>query len=323
MTHFQTTDAVAASDRVPYWVDLICSTYVQLECEPGADGRFTGSIAHQRLPGLELTTIRSSSQRVCRTPRAISASSDRYVLVSVQIRGQGRISQDGRQAILAPGDFAIYDSTRPYTLDFGEDFEERVLKVRADALGTLVRGIEALTAARVSGRAGAGRLLIDMVRSLQSEADVLPAPAAAAVSTGVLNLLAAGLQTLPACRQGVERSALEAYHLARIKGFIDQNLGDSSLSIEKVAARLEMSTGHLHRLFKAEAASPSQYLWSRRLERCGRDLVAPQLARVPVSEIAFRWGFNDAAHFSRAFRERYGCAPREWRRQALAQPAPA
>jgi AraC-like DNA-binding protein len=32
-----------------------------------------------------------------------------------------------------------------------------------------------------------------------------------------------------------------------------------------------------------------------------------------VSEIAYGRGFNDAAHFSRAFRDRFDCSPREWR----------
>jgi AraC-like DNA-binding protein len=35
-----------------------------------------------------------------------------------------------------------------------------------------------------------------------------------------------------------------------------------------------------------------------------------------VTDIAFSWGFNDAAHFSRAFRARFGCSPRALRAQA-------
>ena len=46
-----------------------------------------------------------------------------------------------------------------------------------------------------------------------------------------------------------------------------------------------------------------------------RDLLEPRLAGRPVAEIAYGRGFNDAAHFSRAFRERFGCSPREWRQQ--------
>jgi AraC-like DNA-binding protein len=32
-----------------------------------------------------------------------------------------------------------------------------------------------------------------------------------------------------------------------------------------------------------------------------------------ISNIAYGCGFNDAAHFSRAFRARFGCAARELR----------
>ena len=38
----------------------------------------------------------------------------------------------------------------------------------------------------------------------------------------------------------------------------------------------------------------------------------PRLARSSLSEIAFSWGFNDASHFSRSFRERHGMSPRDW-----------
>ena len=35
-----------------------------------------------------------------------------------------------------------------------------------------------------------------------------------------------------------------------------------------------------------------------------------------VSEIAFAWGFNDASHFSRAFKQRFGMSPKEYRARA-------
>jgi len=51
----------------------------------------------------------------------------------------------------------------------------------------------------------------------------------------------------------------------------------------------------------------------RRLDATRRDLCDPALAARSISEIAFAWGFNDAAHFSRAFRARFGRSPRELR----------
>ncbi|MBI3376628.1 MAG: helix-turn-helix domain-containing protein [Betaproteobacteria bacterium] len=36
-----------------------------------------------------------------------------------------------------------------------------------------------------------------------------------------------------------------------------------------------------------------------------------------ICDIAYRWGFNDPTHFGRAFRERFGQSPREFRQSAL------
>ncbi len=314
MSHTLTTDDVAPDQRLAYWIDMICTTYVQLECDTNERSEFRGSILSHKLPGLDVSMVNSRAQRVMRTPRDISRASDDCFIVSIQMQGHGVISQDGRDAVMSPGDFAIYDSTRPYVLNFGDDFEEIVLKLSGDQLRSLVRNTEGLTATTVSGRAGAGHLLINMIRTLQEEADNLMPASAAAVSHGVVNVLVAGLMSLPAC-QSAYLSSMSAYHVARIKQRIDDRIHEPALTIESIAAELGMSAGHIHRLFKSEPMSPSQYVWSRRLEACSRDLLDPRRTNVSVAEIAFSWGFNDAAHFSRAFRERFHFSPREWRRQ--------
>ncbi|MGA0611990.1 helix-turn-helix domain-containing protein [Caldimonas sp. KR1-144] len=313
MSQLLTTDVVSPPQRAAFWTDLICATYVKLECDPLEKGSgFAGSILRHQLPGLDVSVVKSRSQRVMRTPRTISTASDDYFIVSLQTHGGGTIIQDGREAVLSPGDFAIYDSTRPYTLRFDDDFGEIVLKMRGDHLRSLVRDTHKLTATTVCGRTGAGRLLIEMINTLQTEVDSLVPASAGAVAEGIVNLLVAGLRSLPACRN-VEPSTMSAYHVARIRRCIDERLQDPTLTIESIASSLHMSPGHLHRLFKSEPQSPSQYLWGRRLDQCSRDLLDPRRARASVAEIAFNWGFNDAAHFSRAFRDRFGCSPREWR----------
>lgn len=315
MSQTLNTDAVEPSQRVEYWVDMICSTYVQLECDPKGVENFRGSIRSHRLPGMDLTVVGSRAQRVMRTPLVISRETDDYFIVSLQTKGHAVICQDGRDAVMSPGDFAIYDSTRPYVLHFGGDFEEIVLKLRGEQLRSLVRNTETLTATTVSGRSGAGHLMINMIETLRDEVDSLLPASAAAVANAVVNVLVAGLQSLPACKKA-ELSSMSAYHLARIRQCIDEKVHDPNLTIESIAAELGMSVGHLHRLFKSEPLSPSQYLWSRRLDACSRELLDPRRINVSVAEIAFSWGFNDAAHFSRAFRERFSFSPREWRRQA-------
>jgi AraC-like DNA-binding protein len=314
MSSILTTDSVEPRERLAYWVDMICETYVRLECDARPSGSFSGSIVNHQLPGLDLSLVKSRAQRVLRTPRAIANEAADFFIVSLQTKGHAVISQDGREAVMTPGDFAIYDSTRPYTLQFDDDFEEIVLKLRGDHLRSLLRDTEKLTAMKVSGQVGAGHLLISMINTLRNEIDNLMPSSAEAVAGAVVSVLVAGLQSLPPCGQ-VELSQMRIYHVARIKQYIDKHLQDPGLTIESVAAQVGMSVGHLHRIFKTEPLSPSQYLWNRRLEACSRELLDPRRAGASVGEIAFGWGFIDAAHFSRAFRLRFDCSPREWRRQ--------
>lgn len=89
------------------------------------------------------------------------------------------------------------------------------------------------------------------------------------------------------------------------------DLADPPLSVSNLAAELGVSASHIHRVFKSEPQTASQYIWEPRHEACGKDLLVARLTGRPIGEIAFARGFNDAAHFSRAFRERFGCSPRE------------
>jgi AraC-like DNA-binding protein len=85
------------------------------------------------------------------------------------------------------------------------------------------------------------------------------------------------------------------------------------LSLPRAAAAIGISPRYASDLMAAEQISFRSYVQVQRLERCKRDLCDPaQLAR-HISDIAFAWGFNDLAHFSRIFKQRFGASPREWR----------
>ncbi len=72
----------------------------------------------------------------------------------------------------------------------------------------------------------------------------------------------------------------------------------------------------LQKLFAGAGQNFSSYLRQRRLERCRLDLTSPMFASLSISEICFRWGFNGSAHFSHAFKDRYGVSPRDYRKGA-------
>ncbi|HLS56383.1 MAG TPA: helix-turn-helix domain-containing protein [Zeimonas sp.] len=323
MTHVLSTASVEPGRRLAYWTEMVCETYVQLDCDPGtSEGSIDGEIAADRLATLELSRVTATAQRVHRTPARIARATEDYFLVSIQSQGEGYVIQDGRAARLRPGDFALYDSTRPYELRFDGAFQQYVLMMPGPTLRTALRDTHRLTANAVSGRRGAGHLMIGMIRTLAADIATLAPESAAAVADSVTNILIAGLSALPGAQQA-SVSQLAALHREQIRACVRARLRDPGLSVAGIAAQLRLSPSTLHRAWAGEACSLADWIWALRLDAARRDLCDPGQSRRGVGEIAFSWGFNDAAHFSRAFRTRFGCAPRELRAKALGEPGPA
>jgi AraC-like DNA-binding protein len=305
------TDTVDAGDRLDFWTSAVSQTYVDLECTvPGRDRTISGRIDSTELGMLGLSRVTSSAQSVLRTPAGISRTSDDYFLVSVQVAGTGMVVQDQRTAVLGPGDFAVYDSTRPYELLFDDRFIQYVLMLPGATLRTLVSDTNTLTARQVNGRAGAGRLLITMIESIMDDVEMGVA-SAEAVAQSVEYILVAGLVELSGSRTDTPYSAQE--RLDQIKRTMILRLRDPGLSVSSLAAQLHLSVSSIHRAFAVEPSTPSEWIWARRLDAVRRELIDPANAHITIGQLAHDWGFTDPAHFSRAFRARFGCSPRQYR----------
>ena len=101
-----------------------------------------------------------------------------------------------------------------------------------------------------------------------------------------------------------------------VREYIEANLADPQLSPASIATAHFISTRHLHNIFHESGSTVASWIRSQRLERIRRDLRDPLLNGTSVGAVAARWGFLDAAHFSRTFRDAYGESPSDWRRGA-------
>ena len=106
---------------------------------------------------------------------------------------------------------------------------------------------------------------------------------------------------------------------AQVRDFIEWHIRDPNLAPGTIAQALRCSPRNIHRAFAGSGETVGQYVLRRRLERCLADLSLPGGTGRSVAEIAFSWGFNNAAHFSRTFKKQFGRPPRACRAPSAAR----
>ena len=305
-----TTANVAERKRFQFWQDAVCDTFVELDCQARGSAPFFGEITTTDCDDLHFSTVTADGQIVMRTPTRIRRAREEVMLVSLQVRGVGVIAQDGREARLLPGDFACYDSTRPYTLNFDAGFEQLVLHMPRAAMVRRIGRTEVWTARRIEGASPVGSLVLPFVQRTASIAsDVAPATASQLAET-CLSLVTAALGEKLGEIADSGSSARTAL-IFRAKAVIDSSLHDHELNTERVAQRVGISPRYLQDLFHAEGTTVSDWIWRRRLVKSRRDLADPLRASDSIAQIALTCGFADFGHFSRRYKEAFGTSPRD------------
>jgi len=305
------TNDLPVSQRRAWLREVIGREYTNVEITPPAGGRLFNEMTIYQWNELRLSSIRSNAIVLERLPKEpVHNCHDAYFAV-VLLSGLYWLEQNGRDAVLQPGDMTLYDATRPHRIVCPARFTKLIVSIPRPMLRDRVPGIEHCTALRIPGNGGMGAITGNFIRSCASQAGELPMRDFAGLAEQCASLLALTLASVrPAA---VQQTWTRAMLLFRIKDFVEQNLGDPGLSAALAASGVTLSPRYINDLFKDEETSLMRYVWSRRLERCRRDLQSQSLKGQPVSRIAFRWGFNDLSHFSRAFKQRFGEAPRSYR----------
>jgi AraC-like DNA-binding protein len=105
--------------------------------------------------------------------------------------------------------------------------------------------------------------------------------------------------------------------LEALLAFCRQNLHDCELTPQRVAAHFGISVRTVHLRFARIEQTFGRWLLEHRLDACRAALRDERQRGANISEIAYRWGFNDLSHFNKVFRARFDTTPREWRNAAI------
>jgi AraC family transcriptional regulator len=107
-----------------------------------------------------------------------------------------------------------------------------------------------------------------------------------------------------------ETQAVHAECIQVVQHYIRCHM-DEPLDRSQLAAIAGFSVPHFHRIFAAAAGtSLADYVRRMRLERAGRKLRG---GAVDITEVALAAGYETHAAFGKAFKQRYGLSPSEFR----------
>jgi len=303
--------------RLQTWSELASATLVPFEMRPRAGGEdFRGVLRRWRFGELALVDCAAMP---CIGRRDDSLVDEREPLLGVQLmrRGVEVSRRNGREARLEPGCVVLWDSRRAVEVEVLEPMCKRTLVLPGALLFSTCPRLAEQPLLPPLHSSPAGRLLVRYLDALAEELPRLDAAGRAAAASAALELLRAAIEPLlPDARE-----ALRAAMREDIRRYVRKHLQDPELGPASIARAYSISVRALHALFEDVDESVAGLVRRERLARCLEDLKQPGSGS--VTSIAFRWGFCDAAHFSRAFKRAFGVTPRAVRQAALERAAAA
>lgn len=265
---------------------------------------------HWPLGRAHLMRTQASGLQLSRTRRLIRQGDPEIVALSYNVEGRTVCNLDRRQTVRG-SDLSLTDLGQPCSLTWDLPYSCIAFNVDRNELG-----LSADVIRRASDLLHTSPLHSLVQGHLQRMSELAQSPpdavTTALLGASTIELVRALVAT--AGRDDENRNpAMQDALPARLLSYLQQNLRDPELTPERIASALGVSLRHLYNVWDHSDLTLTEWIIQERLAGARHELALPSTAAVTISALARRWGFRDAAHFSRRFRQAYGLSPREWR----------
>lgn len=297
--------------RASAWTDALCQHYYPLELVTERANFHVGKLFMRDVASIRLGQIECDAMQVHRRQAHISHDTEEYFMLPFTTQSPLRLTQWGRESILQPGDLGFVGTGSPYVYDQPARDHFTALRIPASLLRERLSYVDDLTATRFSLDNPAVRLFLDYLKSLMIYGDRLT-DGRGVVLNCLLDLLALAIDTPVAASAGDETS-VRAAHRRRALRFIDANLANRDLQTASIASALRLSPRYLQKIFADHGQSIGKVIRARRIAEARRLMSEKTSSHQTISQIAYAVGYDEAAHFSRAFRMEMDMSPKEFR----------
>jgi AraC-like DNA-binding protein len=310
--HAFSTAGLSAQKSLESWRQAMAEVYYRLDIVPTGSAQLNGELVDWQLESLGVSNFKADSQRVIRRKQAAKIDGSEDFVFLFPIHQQMQFEQRGRSGAVEPGGVFLVNSAEDYIIDVPDGSENITLKVDRDALKDRVKNIDA----RCARLNIANPHLVPVVSQLGFQLlKVQECGNSLRLQDTVLELICLMLEL----NEGADNLELVRQPLAsilfdRIRGYMRRHFRDPDLSPERAAHAHKISVRYLQKIFQLNQTTFGRELMEMRLQEAHRLLVDTARhfrGRINIGQIAFACGFNNQAHFSARYRERFGTAPRD------------
>jgi AraC family transcriptional regulator, positive regulator of tynA and feaB len=301
-------------EQFSYYREAICQAFMNLTPERATVGRFAATVENFRMGNGAMNRVTFPEHVVRRTAADIAASDRRCFYLNLKLAGRCRIRQGGSEVSLSPGQVGIFDSDQQFALvhDRGPRLQVASFWVPAEELWARLPAGFDFSAARLSDDPHVGHLISETARALNAGAARLPEADCVHLFHALLELVAIVLSKRSRARTAEAADLVDTTALI-LRRVIDARLREAGLTVADVAAEVGISERYVHKLMARSGIGFADYVIDRRLGGAAKDIDDPAMKDRPIGAIAFDWGFSDLSHFTRRFKQRFGCRPRDFR----------
>lgn len=309
------TDTLPIHGRAAAWNALYASRMSQVEFTPGDRHKFDAELRIGQLGPMKLARLTVDKCSAERAPQHAASRGPRLYNFLLQAKGSSTFYHCGNESHLQEGDLVLVDTALPHYFRTQNVSLTIMARVQSDLLREYLPSPEQFCGVPIGKTVGVTATAAAMMTSLAdaSQSGVDPV-CEARIARYLLEMISMAYDRPDNAENG--GSAILWQRRNEVVRYIEDNLRDPDLTPAAVAAGLRMSTRYLRTIFSMSGEKVSAYILRRRLEECARQMCNPAWNGHTLIEIAFSWGFNSAAHFTRCFRDRYGVAPRDYRRSS-------
>jgi AraC family transcriptional activator of tynA and feaB len=302
--HTWSTETAIARERFDYWRDAVTSAVFGIAIQ-AAPERFSARITGRTAGALRFAMSESTGYEIVRGRREIDSAAADHCSIYLQITGQAVSEMNGETVVFNPNDVGIYDGRQAFRL--AQSGRRAIAVLPRAMIDQRAPWLRQSVSLKLTSDSPYAELVRAHVLKLSAPDSALNENAMLVLTENLCNLIAL------ATADDVGPRLPTDLQIEALLTFCRQNLHDFELSPQLVADRFGISVRTLHSRFRQIGQTFGRWVLENRLEVCAAALRDRNQRDLKISEIAYRWGFNDLSYFNKAFRARFDKKPSEWR----------